>query len=173
MSQSARVESLDALKEFRADLVTFGVDAQEALAAADLEIQRTLDGLEQQLKLWQAELRRRQDELLRAKAQLSQKQWGAREPRAAGTTEAEMAVRKAQERVREAEAKIETVKRWLMHLPREIAEYQGPVRRLGGWLESELKQGVALLERRVASLEAYLTPAAPPAESPSPNEGTP
>ena len=33
MSQSASVESIDALKEFKAALVTFGVDAQEALAA--------------------------------------------------------------------------------------------------------------------------------------------
>jgi hypothetical protein len=173
MSQSARVESLDALKEFKAHLVTFGVDVLEALAAAETAIQRALDGLEQQLKYWHAEVRRRHEELAHAKAALAQKRWGHTEGRGAGTTEAEMAVRHAQQRLREAEEKVQVCKRWLLHLPREIGEYQGPARRLGGWIEADLKQGAALLERRIEALEGYLTPAAPPPETPAASEAPP
>jgi hypothetical protein len=175
MSESARVESLDALKEFKAALVTFGADALEALAAAEAQIQRALDGLEQQLKHWQAELRRRQEELVRAKAELAQKRWGHRDSRGPGMTDAELAVRHAEQRVREAEAKIQTTRRWLLHLPREVAEYRGPARRLGGWLEADLKIGTALLDRRIGALEAYLAPPAPPPEpaEAAPAEGQP
>jgi hypothetical protein len=171
MSQSARVESLDALKEFKTHLVTFGVDVLEALAAAETAIQRALDGIEQQRKHWHAQVRRCHEELARAKAVLAQKRWGHTEGRGAGTTEAEMAVRHAQQRLREAEEKEQTCKRWLLHLPREIAEYHGPARRLGGWVEADLKRGTALLERRIESLEAYLTPAPPPEAAAS--EGPP
>jgi hypothetical protein len=164
MSESAHVESLDALKEFKAALVTFGVDAQEALAAAESQIQRVLDGLEQQRKRWLAEVRQRQEELTRAKAALVQKRWGQKDGRGPGITDAELAVRHAEQRLCEAEAKVETVKRWLLHLPREIGEYQGPARRLGGWIDADLKIGVALLDRRLGALEAYLTPASPPPE---------
>jgi hypothetical protein len=164
MSQSARVESLDALKEFKAALIAFGVDVQEALAAVETEIQRSLDNLQQQLQHWHAEVRRRQDELVRAKAVLAQKRWGHSHDRGPGQTEAEMAVEHAKQRLREAEAKVEITRRWLLHLPREIGEYQGPARRLGGWVEADLKQGVALLDRRLAALEAYAAPPSAPVE---------
>jgi len=182
MSESAHVESLDALKEFKAALITFGVDAQDALAAAESQIQRVLDGLEQQRKHWLAEVRQRQEELTRAKAVLVQKRWGHPDGRGPGITDAELAVRHAEQRLREAEAKVETVKRWLLHLPREIGEYQGPARRLGGWIDADLKIGVALLDRRLGALEAYLTPSSPPPGEPaasaagspaSPPEGQP
>jgi hypothetical protein len=77
-------------------------------------------------------------------------------------SEAEAAVRLAERRLREAEEKVQTCKRWLLHLPREIGEYDGPAQRLGGWIEADLKQGTALLQRRIASLEDYLRPTNPP-----------
>jgi hypothetical protein len=177
MSDSAHVESLDALKEFKAALVTFGVDVMEALAAAETQIQRLLDGLEQQRKHWLAVVRQRQEELTQAKAVLAQKRWGHHnDGRGPGRTDAELAVRHAEQRLREAEAKVETVKRWLLHLPREIGEYQGPARQLGGWIDADLKVGVAVLDRRLGAIEGYLTtapgePAASAAESnPPPGE---
>jgi multidrug resistance efflux pump len=169
MSQSARVESLDALKEFKADLVTFGVDAQEALAAAETGIRRLLDEIEQQQKLWQAEIRKRQEELTRAKAEMSRQRWGHRDGKGPGMTEAEINLKKAERRLREAEAKLETTRKWLLHLPREVAEYQGVARRMGSFVETDLKRGVALLERRIEAVEAYLTPAAPPPPDGSPS----
>lgn len=168
MSQSARVESLDALKEFKADLVTFGADAQEALAAAETEIRRILDGLEQQQRHWQVEIRKRQEDINRAKSELARQRWGHRDGKGPGITEAELNLKHAEQRLRDAEAKLETTRRWLLHLPREIGEYQGPVRQLAAFLDADLKRGVALLERRIEALEAYMAPAAPP-----PPEGEP
>jgi len=168
MSQSASVASLEALKEFKTDLVTFGVDVQQALAAAETGIRRFLDELEQQQKLWQAEIRKRQEELSRARAELARQKWGHRDGKGPGITEAEMAVKKAEHWLRESEEKLVTTRRWLTLLPREIGEYQGIARRLSGFAEADLKRGVALLERRIDALEAYLTPTSPsPPDAPA------
>jgi hypothetical protein len=155
MAEAAHVTSIDALKEFKTALVKFGTDAQAALCAADLEIRRTLDGLEQQLKRWQTALRERQEDVVRAKAELSRRKWGHRDGGGPGTTDQEVALAKAQQRLREAEDKIETVRRWQRLLPREIYDYQGPARVLLAWLEANLRHSTAILETRIAALEAY------------------
>jgi hypothetical protein len=155
MTQGAHVTSIDALEEFRTALIKFGTEAQAALAAAEMEIRRTVDGLEQQLKRWQTELRVRQEDVTRAKAELARRKWGHRDGGGPGTTDQEIALAKAKERLREAEDKIETVRRCQRLLPREIHEYQGPARQLGGWLEANLRHTTAILATRIAALEAY------------------
>jgi hypothetical protein len=155
MTQAAHVTSIDALEEFRTALLKFGNEAQAALCAAELEIRRTLDGLDQQLRRWQTELRVRQEEVVRAKAELSRRKWGHRDGGGPGTTDQEIALAKAQERLREAETKIETIRRWQRLLPREVHEYEGPARVLAAWLEANLRHTTAILESKIATLEAY------------------
>jgi multidrug resistance efflux pump len=173
MSESAHVTSLDALRELREKLIAFGVDAQEALAAAEQEIRRTEEWLQQQLKHWLRVVRELQEEVARAKAALVQRRWGHTEGRGPGTTEQEIAVKKAQERLREAEAKVETVRRWIHQLPREVNEYQGPARRLAGFVEADLRNAAVLLEKKIVSLEAYAALTAPPALAAAPPEAPP
>jgi hypothetical protein len=155
MTQAAHVTSIEALEQLRAALVKFGTDAQAALCAADLDIRRTLDGLEQQLKRWQTELRVRQEDVVRAKAELARRKWGHRDGGGPGTTDQEIALAKAQQRLREAEEKIETVRRWQRLLPREVHDYEGPARTLAGWLEANLRTTTTILASKIAALEAY------------------
>src|SRR5712692_509446 len=108
MSQSAQVSSIEAVRAFKEALCSFSVDAQGALCAADMEIRRTIDGLQARLQYWQREVRERQEEVTRAKTGLVQRRWGHTEGRGPGTTEQEIALRKAQQRLKEAEAKVET-----------------------------------------------------------------
>jgi hypothetical protein len=184
MSESAHVSSVEAVKAFREALCAFGVDAQGALGAAALEIRRTLDGLQARLKYWQQQVRESEEEVVRAKAALAQRRWGHSEGRGPGTTEAEIALRRAQLRLREAQEKVETVRRWQLQLPQAIHEYDGPARQLTGWLEADLQHVLALLGRRIEALEGYLalTPsspvdvaeeAAPPCESGASGGGEP
>src|SRR5262245_31558748 len=107
MSESAHVSSVEAVKGFREALCAFGVDAQGALGAAAREIRRTLDGLGAQLKYWVQQVRACEEEVVRAKAALVQRRWGHSEGRGPGTTEQEIALRKAQQRLREAQEKVE------------------------------------------------------------------
>src|SRR5438034_10704488 len=102
MGPSARITSIEALKEFRGSLSCFGHDAKEAIGATELEIRRVLDWLEAKLKYWHREVQLRQEEVARAKAELIQRQYGQPRGRGPGTTDQEIALEKALHRLREA-----------------------------------------------------------------------
>ena len=154
MSASAKIHSIDLLKHLHEVLARFGVDAQTALGSAVLEILRVQNTLEEKLKYWQQQGFKRQEEMNQARAALSHARI-MHEGKSTGCVEQEIALRKAQERVREAEAKFATTRRWLRELPNVIKEEEGPARALSGFLETNLRQGIVLLENKIASLEAY------------------
>jgi hypothetical protein len=161
MGPSARVTSIEALKEFRASLCRFGHDAREAISATELEIRRILDSLEAKVKYWRNEVGIRQEEVARAKAELIQRQQSQRHGWGPGTTEQEIALDKAIRRLREAEDKLETTRHWQNVLPRAVAEYEGPSRQLMAMLDADLTRGIALLDQRIDALDAYLLSAPP------------
>ena len=66
-------------------------------------------------------------------------------------------------RLREAEAKVEKTRQWQNLLPRAVAEYEGPARQLMGMLDADLALGVAILDRKIDALDAYLKTSEPPA----------
>lgn len=171
MSQSAQVNSLDALKALHAALARYAPEAQEALGAAEMEIRRVFEYLENQRKYWLRQIDRRREDVNRARSDLAHAR-ALRRGERSGYVEQEIAVMKAQKRLREAEEKIVTIKRWVLQLPQAINEYEGPARRLSGLLDSELKQGLAVLDNKIAVLEAYTAVqiAEPP---PAPQGGTP
>jgi hypothetical protein len=163
MSQSARVNSIDALKQFRASLCRFGVDAKDAIGATELEIRRLFDWLEHQHKHWLREVRVRQEEVVRAKNDLIQRKYSQRDGRGPGYTEQEIALEVAIRRLREAEAKVEKVRQWGHQLPRHVSEYEGPSRQLLGMLDADLARAIAILDDKINALEAYAAMAPPPA----------
>jgi hypothetical protein len=172
MSQVARVTSIQTVEDFKAALCQFGVDAQDALCAVEVEIRRTIDWLKERQKHWQHELRKRQDDLVRAKNELTARKYQNRDGRGQGYTEQEKALKKAQERLREAEIKLEHCRRWAPQLHHAVMEYEGPARRLAGVLEADLRQAVALLENKLAALDAYVKLAPPATPSPPPGIGS-
>ena len=54
MGMAANVLSIQALDDLKTALARFGGEAQAALAAAEIEIQRTLRWLAERLRYWQA-----------------------------------------------------------------------------------------------------------------------
>ena len=173
MSQSARVRSIDALKALHAALTRFGPEAREALGAAEIEIRRVFDYLDQQLQHWQRQVEKRRENVNRARSDLAHAR-ALRQGERSGYVEQEIALRKAQTLLQEAEDKVVAVKRWLLHLPQAVGEYEGPARRLAGMLDADLKQGLAILEHKIGILEAYTAlavpdaPSAPAASAPAP-----
>ena len=171
MSSSARVTSLDALKTFRAALCEFRADAKDALGAAELEIRHVLDWLQQQLKHWRAEVRRCEEDVVRAKAELVQRKYSKADRR--GYTEPELALKKATARLEEAQQKVERTRHWIRALPQEVTEYEGPARQLAGMLDAELTRAIALLGQRIEALEAYVQTAPPTIPQPPPTAENP
>jgi hypothetical protein len=156
MSQFARVQSLDALKDFRVRLLEFGVSAQQAVGSTEMELRRLQDWIGDQLKHWQKVVREQEEFVTRAKSELMHRKHWKKGGEGPGYTEQEIALRKAQARLKEAQEKVENCRRWTIRLPQAITEYEGPARLLTGMMDADLKQSAVLLERKIASLEAYL-----------------
>jgi hypothetical protein len=182
----ADVRSIQTVLDWRADLTAYGETLAEAAAGVDLELRRAFDWLDEQLAQWKRAVRACEEDVVRAKAELSQRQYQTFDGRTPDCTVQEKNLRQAKARLEHAEDKVEQVRRWIGRLPKMIDEvYTGPSRRLKNLLEAEVPVAVAELGRRAAALEAYAelrpdyapTPSAtavapaPSAANPKPAEG--
>lgn len=162
IGSGAAVGSLEALKDFRAALCRFIKDAGDGLLIVELELRRAQDWLQlDRPKYWQAEIRRREETVLHAKADLSRAKTTAMFGNTAGCTDQKVALRRAQARLEEAKEKLLTVRRWAMLLEREVEDYKGPAQQLSNFLEADLARAVAELDQLITALEAYLSLEAP------------
>jgi hypothetical protein len=156
MPDGADVRSIDAVRDWHVALTSYADSLEEAMAGVELEIRRAYDWLDEQLASWRQAVRDCEDEVVRAKAELSQrkfKTWDDREP---DCTVQEKALRLARARLQHAEEKVETVRHWIGRFPKILDEmYRGFARRLINFLEDDLPKGQAELARRLAALEVY------------------
>jgi hypothetical protein len=169
MSQSAQVHSLDLLRRLHDVLARFGVTAQESLCMAESEIRHVHDALTDWLRYWRQQTEKRHEDVARARAALSHAR-AANKGQHAGCEEEELTLRKAQERLRQAEEKVVTVRRWQRELPDHVKDYEGRARGLSGFLDGDLRRALVLLQNKVATLEAYLSPS-PSNAAPPPSPG--
>ena len=166
MSSSAGVHSIERLERLKEALAKFANAGQTSLSLAEMEIRHAQSRLEDRLHHWQQQVSRSREEAVQARAALAYAR-AVQEGKRVGCVEQELDLRKAQERVRHAEEKLATTKHWLRDLPTYLEEYEGPARSLGGFLETEMRQAMVLLDNKVAALEAYLSIATPDAKEPS------
>jgi len=155
MGESANV-TFEALQRLREALCSFQEDGQDGLGAVAMEVQRTYDWLDEQMKHWQREVRRREEEVVQAKAELAQRKLNRLFGQEPDCTLQEKALRKAQLRLQEAEDKVVTVRRWGPLLERAVEDYTGPARQLAAYLEGDVPRACALIDRKLDALEAYV-----------------
>jgi hypothetical protein len=177
MSGSARVISIDTIRDFRAALCRFGEDTKNALGAVDMEIRRVTDWLVHDRPMyWQNEIKRRKEDLAEAQAALFRKRLQAGHDRQVYDSEEKEQVRVSQRRLLEAEEKLEIVKKWAPAFQHAVSEYLARARPTGDMLESDLKLALTLLDRMTGALDAYLAMAPPTSASmeavPSASSGT-
>jgi ribosomal protein S20 len=120
-----------------------------------MEIRRGHDWLEAQLALWKTEIRKAEEGVHAAKADLVRRKMMHLGDRPPDTTEQEKALRKAQARLAHAEEKRDNVKAWIRKLPEAVEEYDGQARPFQDVLDHELAKMVAILEQKIAALEEY------------------
>jgi hypothetical protein len=115
-----------------------------------------MDWVQEQLALWQRAVRDCEDEVHQAKMELAQRKMPDYTGREADTTLYEKALRRAQAKLEYAEEQVRKCKSWTVKLPKMVEEaYSGPAGRLQSFLDGELAQGMALLERQIDALERY------------------
>jgi len=154
---SANVCSISAVASFRASLCTFDENALRVLNAIEQVAQGMLQWLEHDVPLyWRQQVRHCYDNVARTRASLDtcrMRTVGGRKP---ACIEEQMAFRAAKQKLRDAEEKIEIARKWANRIRREVDEYRGRVMKLKLCLECDVPRTIALLERILSSLEAYV-----------------
>ncbi len=171
MSRAANVLSVQALKDFKNVMITFAEDARNALGGVDMELRRMRDWLERdQLGYWQAQVKRRNEELMQARSDLHRRKITQQGSDAVSDAEQKEALREAQRRLRVAEEKVALVKRLIPQLHHAIAEYHSHSQPLGDHLSGGFERSLGSLERMITALDAYLATAVPTAPRPEATE---
>src|SRR5262245_28381988 len=166
MAETARVTSLDAVKEFRETLVIFCENVRAGLCANEMESRHILDWLlSQQPAYWSRQLRERQEEMAQAQTDLHQVKLRRAQGARVDDIEQKKALERAKERVEEAEEKLVKVKRWGRLVQQSIDEYQTRARQLADRVEGNPPRSVVFIDRVIASIESYLR-VAPPSSVP-------
>jgi hypothetical protein len=162
MALPVDVRSLQALSDFRAALARSREDAKNALAAADMEISRMVDWLENNRRLyWEAEIRRRREDLSQAKGELFRKRTSRMFGHDGNLSEPHELVREAMRRLEEAEHKLLTVKKWRDPLQQAVMKYRASAQPLSDMVDSDLERAIGQMEQMIRAVEAYLADAAP------------
>jgi hypothetical protein len=164
MSKSANVLSLDTLKNFKLTMCNFAEEARNALSGVDMELRRMRDWLERdQLGYWQAQVKKRSEELMQARSDLHKRKISQQGSDAVSDAEQKEALREAQRRLRVAEEKVAMIRKLIPFLHHAIDEYHSHAQPLGDHLTGGFERSVFGLEKMIGSLEAYLALRAPTA----------
>lgn len=168
MRDFARVDSIDALKDFRVSLCKFADTVKVGLDEADHEIDRTALWLKQdQSSYWKSQVRKYQELVTRAKIELNRKQQqktplGGRY----SCVDEKKALAVAQRHYDEAVQKVANVRRWIRQFDQETFDYRGAIQGLISMLDGDLPNALALLDNMITALEAYAS-SGPVSEQPS------
>lgn len=157
MSSPAEVHSIDVLREFRTALALYGDDVLAALGAADAEIRRTVQWLQQERPMyWQEQIKRRRERVASARADLFRLKLQKTPEHHPSLAEPKERLRHAEASLQDAEKRLMAVRKWQPALNQAVLEYHGSVQRLKDLSASDVPRAVALLARIVEALEAYL-----------------
>ena len=172
MGRTARITSIGVLQTTATALQRFRGEASGALDDLDIELRRILDWIHHDRKeFWDRELRRSSEMVSQAKIQLQQarisRQIAGHEP---ACVDEKRALERAKRRLEVAEQKVQAVRVFAHAIDRAIEEYQRSRAQFVTWLDTDMLQAVAALDRMSASLESYVsleTPVSPHAATPS------
>lgn len=156
MTQFAHITSLDALKNFRAALVEFSESATLALSEAESDVQRTVWWIgHDQHSHWQREIKKRNDKLAQAKADLYRAQLNAQDMQTSAILERK-AVQKWERAVGEAEEKLRRVKKWQQILERERMLFKAQCQQVASCAAGDFPVAVGRMDRMIDALEKYI-----------------
>jgi hypothetical protein len=153
---SARVRSIEAVREFRAAVQVFLEEANGSLQALQLELQRGFEWIEHDRpKYWEVQTRRAFDLVAQTRTALSTCQMRTVAGRRPSCIEEKQAYAAAKRRLEQCQHQIERVKHWNMKLHHDANEFRGRMSALGRALERDVPQLLALLLRTAEILERY------------------
>lgn len=173
MSSQATVQSVDALKAFRGALALYGEDTLAALGAVESEVRRTVLWLEQNRPAyWHEQIKRRREEVSRAKAEVFRRKLQKRPDYTPAMSEQVENLRRAEASLQDAEKRLTLVRKWQPRFQHALLEYHGTVQRLKDLAATDIPNAALLLGRIVESIEAYLAVHPPSSTGPGGEPGS-
>lgn len=166
MSESARVNSTDALKQAKAAMLEFSDAIVVALASVDADINRVSFWLNQDRPAhWKRQVRLREEAINKIKTDIQRKRLIAA-PEPASVVEEEKSLDRAKMLLAHAQSRLDAVKRWGPVWDREAMLYKTSTHSVTEYLHRDVPVAVARLERMIGSLEDYTRIAPPTTDTP-------
>ena len=166
MADQAQITSVEAIESFRASLILFLSKVRPVLEEVSDEVMRLQAWLQNdQRRFWQSEMRKRGLKLEEAKQELFN---AALSHLQEATALQHMAVQRAQRAVRDAEDKLDTVKKWEKSLEDRTAPMVKQVEEFHGFLIIEMGKAITQLVQIAKTLDAYAKVAKPNTEGAQP-----
>jgi len=161
MAQGARVQTIDAIREFRGRLIEFNERAGQALAEAEFEIRRTIQWLRHdQTAYWKHVIAQNSKLLENAKSELFRAEVSEQQSGGSARDERQR-VKKLQRRIEEAERKLAAIQRWVKTLEKELSTYRAGCNALAGQVASELPAARDELKQIAGQLDKYVQSGSP------------
>lgn len=162
MAKTAKVTSVDAIKDFRVAYSKLVDESRVSLDTVRMQISKFHDYLTTDLVgHWKTEIKQRQRDLAEANTALQRKRLGTGHA-AAGTSAEKSDVRKAKERLEFAERKLKAIAKWSRTVTEASRNFDGHSKILSSMLEADAARGARMLDGVIRSLEAYVRLQAPP-----------
>lgn len=157
MSRSANVQSIEAVRHFKAVLQNYVADVSEALTDLVLESRRAVDWIENdRSRYWPAEFRRSSDAVSESRIALERCEMAISPDDRRPCYEERKALEMAKRRLRKAEQMLHVVQKWRIKVNHEAEEFEGQIAKMNQFLENDMPRAVAALERMSAALDHYV-----------------
>ena len=153
MCAKARVNNTQSLADFRPAIIRFKEDVERALTSPGSDAMRVLSWLQgDRLSHWKREIRVRSEAAVVAKSKLTQ-QVTSQQPRP--SVDARKEYERAKRRVREAEEKLESTKRAINKLRKEIDYYRGAIQPMASVARADMQTALGRLDGQIRALDDY------------------
>jgi len=156
MSESARINSVTALRDLKVALNEFIEQINVAFSSVDAEIGRMGQWLQQERPAYYKHaVRRAEDAVTRAKSDISRKQY-MRAPEPVSVVEERKVLEKLKRRLEELQRKQDAVRKWAPRWEREAMMYKSTCRPLTECVQVTLPRAIERLEKMAVAIEEYL-----------------
>lgn len=154
----ANIRSIQAIEDLRAALTRYAGDARDAMRAADMEVRRALEYLQQRQLHWERQVRQCQDELERAQAAFQACR--AQVYRDANgnvyippCTAEQARIARAQAALQTAQNELANASAWLHRVEEAEREYRRQAQRMDAVLGNDVPRATASLGTALSHIE--------------------
>lgn len=156
MSRSAKVTSIDAIREFQNALRRYQEALQDICEAWNLETHKAHDWIEQdRARYWPHAWKHAENRLVAAQNDLQLAKLAAMQNEHKSCIDEQKAVERATARQRQCEEKMRLLKHWRSRMRHETEEFRGKLARLRQYNEVDIPRALAGLDRVLQALEKY------------------